>query len=202
MVFMFLGASLAQSEENIKELRTKDGALYSGITIIKQEPDGLVITHSAGESKIPFELLPEYLKLKYKFDPEKVAEFRKQEEKPKEEESDLWEPYSSILASPHNPEEYARKLQSDLLKIQNCCEPLLEKKKVSKELVKAWCDAVFKKSIAVGMPQDLVLVSWGEPNSINDNSYGAAQWIYRVGDFKAQYIYMKDGVVKSWQNSR
>ena len=47
--------------------------------------------------------------------------------------------------------------------------------------------------IQVGMPEELVLTAWGEPDRINKDSSGFAQWVY--GN---QYLYIKDGVVSAW----
>ncbi|MBO4816818.1 MAG: hypothetical protein J5498_00840 [Bacteroidales bacterium] len=47
--------------------------------------------------------------------------------------------------------------------------------------------------VRVGMPEELVLISWGEPDKINRDSTGSAQWVY-----KNQYVYIKDGVVTAW----
>lgn len=50
-----------------------------------------------------------------------------------------------------------------------------------------------KSVIAVGMPEDCVVLSWGKPDKINRNSYGPAQWVYGH-----QYVYIEDGVVTAW----
>lgn len=46
--------------------------------------------------------------------------------------------------------------------------------------------------VKVGMPKDLIRVSWGEPDDINKSSYGE-QWIY--GE---QYLYFKNGVMSAF----
>lgn len=50
-----------------------------------------------------------------------------------------------------------------------------------------------KRNIRVGMPLELLLISWGEPKEINRSSYGDAQYVY--GD---QYVYVKDGKITAW----
>ena len=62
-------------------LTTTAGRTYSGATITKVEPDGLRVTHESGTAKIPFEKLPEELRIKYGYDPAKAAEFKKKSEK-------------------------------------------------------------------------------------------------------------------------
>lgn len=50
-----------------------------------------------------------------------------------------------------------------------------------------------RKSISVGMPLELLLISWGEPEKINRSSYGPDQYVY--GD---QYVYVEGGKITSW----
>ena len=47
--------------------------------------------------------------------------------------------------------------------------------------------------IVVGMSKDLLIMSWGKPDRVNSNSYGADQWVY--GN---QYIYVNNGKVEGW----
>lgn len=66
-------------------------------------------------------------------------------------------------------------------------------------------NAIFKREVVIGMTADEVRRSWGEPNKINASmgSYGRTeQWVYDRGDFKAQYVYLDNGVVRSMQSPR
>ena len=57
--------------------------------------------------------------------------------------------------------------------------------------------------VAIGMSKDDVLKSWGEPDRINRtlrSSSTSEQWVYRSGREKAQYVYIRDGVVSSIQD--
>lgn len=47
--------------------------------------------------------------------------------------------------------------------------------------------------IKVGMSKDLLIMSWGKPDEINSNSYGADQWVYGT-----QYVYVNNGKVEGW----
>lgn len=47
--------------------------------------------------------------------------------------------------------------------------------------------------IRVGMHKDLLIMSWGKPDEINSNSYGADQWVYGT-----QYVYVNNGKVEGW----
>jgi len=81
-------------------------------------------------------------------------------------------------------------------------EPTSYKKKVYSEI--DWmlychmygvemCEMAIKGSVVVGMPTKLVEFSWGKPNKINRSSNGPDQWCYT-----SQYLYIEDGIVKSW----
>ena len=53
---------------------------------------------------------------------------------------------------------------------------------------------VVQQKIKVGMPEELVRLSWGNPQRINTDSNGLNQWVYG-----SDYVYIKNGVVSSWQ---
>lgn len=75
-------------------------------------------------------------------------------------------------------------------------ETFILKSKIDKYVTKYgkyWVDLAMANKIKVGMPVDLVILSWGKPNDINKNSYGTDQWCY--GD---QYVYIKNGKVSAW----
>lgn len=58
--------------------------------------------------------------------------------------------------------------------------------------------------LSFGMTKEEVTASWGRPDRRNTSTraYGtSAQWVYDKGNFKAQYIYFRDGVVTSWQET-
>ncbi len=57
--------------------------------------------------------------------------------------------------------------------------------------------------VMAGMSADQVRIAWGRPTSINRSvSAGSVheQWVYRHGPGSAQYIYLENGRVTSWQN--
>ena len=56
---------------------------------------------------------------------------------------------------------------------------------------------VFDRKIKVGMPEKLLIYSWGKPEKINSSSYGNKQYVY-----DNDYVYVKDGKVVSWQSSK
>ena len=58
---------------------------------------------------------------------------------------------------------------------------------------KTMIDKVRSGKIIIGMSKDLLIMSWGEPDKINRNSYGADQWVY-----DNQYVYVKNGKVEGW----
>lgn len=56
---------------------------------------------------------------------------------------------------------------------------------------------VLDEKIKVGMPEKLLIYSWGKPKKINSSSYGNKQYVY-----DNDYVYVKDGKVVSWQSSK
>jgi len=65
-------------------------------------------------------------------------------------------------------------------------------KKLIAKYGKSMFDIAINGKIKVGMTEELVKVSWGEPKDINYSSYGS-QWVY-----DGQYIYFKNGRVTDW----
>lgn len=57
-----------------------------------------------------------------------------------------------------------------------------------------WMNMVVQHKIKVGMPEELVIMSWGKPKKRNTDSYGLVQLVYG-----SDYVYIKNGVVSSWQ---
>lgn len=53
-----------------------DGKTYTAAEVTKVEPDGLVITHSSGIARIPYEKLPEDLQKTFRFDPAQAQAYR------------------------------------------------------------------------------------------------------------------------------
>lgn len=54
-----------------------------------------------------------------------------------------------------------------------------------------------------GMTAAQVQSSWGRPTKINrsSGSYGThEQWVYDRGNFRAQYVYLENGIVTSFQS--
>ena len=86
------------------------------------------------------------------------------------------------------------------------------KKKISESIVKKaeWeslskkygatlMDCVVKGEIKVGMPERLLILSWGYPDSIRENSYGDDQFIYRTKYEGNKYVYVsKKGIITAW----
>lgn len=55
-------------------------------------------------------------------------------------------------------------------------------------------ECVLNQTIKVGMPKELLIMSWGEPTKINYASYGD-QYIY--GDY-SKFVYLEGGKVTGW----
>ncbi|WP_159105878.1 DUF4124 domain-containing protein [Ideonella sp. B508-1] len=64
-------------------------------------------------------------------------------------------------------------------------------------------DAIARGAVSIGMTADEVVQSWGRPTKVN-RSIGAGgaheQWVYDRGDFRAQYVYLDNGVVTGAQS--
>lgn len=64
--------------------------------------------------------------------------------------------------------------------------------------------AIASREIRVGMTEDMVRESWGNPNKINTTVFGGGkseQWVYYRGKVKSEYVYLQNGVVTSFQTS-
>lgn len=65
-------------------------------------------------------------------------------------------------------------------------------------------ETLTRGTVMVGMTREDVIWSWGEPTKINDSFVAGSkheQWVYDRGNFKAQYLYLENGILKSWQNT-
>ena len=63
----------------------------------------------------------------------------------------------------------------------------------------AW-NKILAQKVSVGMTEQEALLSWGRPSKINHASYGD-QWVYRYGNYRAQYLYFKKGRITSFNES-
>lgn len=66
-----------------------------------------------------------------------------------------------------------------------------------------WRNMAVSGQVAVGMPEEFVRRSWGEPDRINRSTRetGASeQWVYRRDRERTQYIYLNAGAVTSIQH--
>jgi hypothetical protein len=54
-------------------------------------------------------------------------------------------------------------------------------------------EKVRKGVITVGMPEECVILAWGNPKKINRSSHGSDQWVY-----EDQYVYIENGIVTAW----
>lgn len=74
--FLVYQSTWAENEK-LAVLKLKDGKVYSGVTITKKTPDGIVIMHESGTARIKFEQLPDDLvKQLGGFDPAAAAKAR------------------------------------------------------------------------------------------------------------------------------
>ena len=62
--------------------------------------------------------------------------------------------------------------------------------------------AIQQEKIMIGMPAEAVNLSWGPPDEINNTVTASStqeQWVY--GDH-GPYVYINNGKVESWQNTK
>ena len=63
--------------------------------------------------------------------------------------------------------------------------------------------AIAQRKVVIGMSAEEVRRSWGAPSKINSTINGqgtSQQWLYDRGQFKAQYVYLDNGVVSTIQS--
>lgn len=63
--------------------------------------------------------------------------------------------------------------------------------------------AIQSGNVFIGMRAEDAVEAWGRPTKINRDIYESGvkeQWIYDRGDWRAQYIYVENGVVTAIQN--
>jgi hypothetical protein len=202
---------LVFGEDHFDSITTTGGQTYNDVTVKRSNPEGIDIVYDSEATHIPFAKLSPEIQAKYGYDPAKEQSFVGEERKKKQEyekqladqaaESAMWEPYSSALKSGNLAPDKRRRLELELEILQKTCKPLLDNGVISREQVTKWCKEISEKSIQVGMPSSLVLVAFGEPDSINDDSSGNAQWCYDRNISNAMFVYIKGGFVSSWQRS-
>ena len=62
-----------------EDIRTNSGTVYRNAKILRAESDGIIVTHSVGVAKIPFEDLPTTLQQKYHYNPQSAKSFKEKE---------------------------------------------------------------------------------------------------------------------------
>ena len=85
--------------------------------------------------------------------------------------------------------------------------PHSERGGLSEDLVASHSDwpwgIIVEQKISLGMTHGMVLTSLGSPSDINRSvgSWGVhEQWVYRTGDYSANYLYFEDGILTSWSD--
>lgn len=78
-----------------------------------------------------------------------------------------------------------------------------EREQSQREFNRRVTNAIAAKKVFVGMTADDVRRSWGRPDRINRTVTGSTvseQWIYDRGNYKSQYVYVRNGEVTSLQS--
>lgn len=74
-----------------------------------------------------------------------------------------------------------------------------EKSPIPAKTSSRFIKAIEKSKVLIGMPKNLVLLSWGKPGKINSTvgkGYSHEQWVY-----DARYLYFTNGILDSFQSS-
>src|SRR5688572_6961451 len=58
-----------------EDFTTLSGEQYKGVEVSRVEPDGLVVMTDSGIAKVPFRALPDEVKARYGYDPQKEASY-------------------------------------------------------------------------------------------------------------------------------
>lgn len=68
-----------------------------------------------------------------------------------------------------------------------------------KKYGKSMVETVRQNKIQIGMPEELLIKSWGKPDRINKASYGN-QWVYNEDDeyYDTIYVYIQNGKIIAW----
>jgi len=223
LLIVVLGVSIAHSEEERKfdTLTTKSGRTYTSVTVREKTKSGIKIFHEIGAATIPFEELPDDVAKDLGGFDEKAA--KAEREAMAARENALYEDerrvaqlqqanenrYANVLALirkceslKNSQDKEDRELGEAKLPVyKQLYEYLKQFPDESDATINHWVDAVVGGSIVVNMPTDLVIMSWGKPDKINSSSRGADQWIYRRAGYSAQYLYIANGRVESFNES-
>lgn len=200
------------------DFTTLGGEKYTNATVKRVEPDGIVVMYDDGVKKLQFTNLPPDVGKNYGFDPKKAEQFQKlvtaaalksqsnaialqDQEKT---DFDTWEPFSSAVQNQTAWPGLTVDQTKQLLEVfQTKFRSQIESGKIDRNAVHQWINDVWNHQVCVGMPSDLVKLSWGEPSTVNsqtDADSHSEQWCYDAGYSKGAFLYVEGGVVTSIQN--
>jgi len=99
---------------------------------------------------------------------------------------------------PTSQSEYLEQMREKERARQEIINERADKARASREEREAIADAIRKREVMIGMNEQQVIQSWGKPDDINRSVYKwgvEEQWVYRRGDYDAQYVYFENGIV-------
>lgn len=79
-----------------------------------------------------------------------------------------------------------------------------QRQKVRLDIKREFDYAIASHEIKLGMTEEMVIQSWGNPAKVNTtvhNGGKSEQWVYRRGKVKSDYVYLENGIVTSVQTS-
>lgn len=204
----------------LPELKTKSAKSFTNVTITQKLPDGIKIMHDSGMAKIEVEELPDELKAQLGgFDEAALNTFRESQKNEQQKQlavsklakaksaldRSVYEPLPSLiekLAADAPYESDKRRLaflRRALEKMQTVCQPLLDSEKIQHSEAQKWVQAVIDGTVTKGMPMDLVVLSKGEPNSINRTSGVVKSLVYNQRSGRLFMVFLNDELtVESW----
>lgn len=83
---LLLAAPVLAAPQNYGTISTRTGRVFHDCKIMRIHPDGVSFTHRDGAAKIAFKDLPENLRREFRYDPQKEAEYQREQAARREEE--------------------------------------------------------------------------------------------------------------------
>lgn len=96
-----------------------------------------------------------------------------------------------------------KKRQKLIVKSKSTKREIKRKKKIKSFIstnpqYKKFKETALRKNIKLGMPEALLILSWGKADKVNETT---GPWgVHKQCVYGSQYVYIKKGHISSWQN--
>lgn len=179
------GAVAAEDIETLKH------EVFKNVTVSRVEPDGVVITHSAGIVKIPFAELSEQYQKRFSYDPIKAQEFAEQDAQTQRQ---IYEQNEAAKKGMLEKRAEIAKLNAIDIEVARAKKQLAAEKQRTAQMRR---NAIANHEVFVGMTRAELTESLDIPNHINATiveGLTREQWCYPTS-----YVYLDNGVVVAVQ---